>query len=168
MSTNTSTLVDHANTMLVNLGFPTLPKEKKEKKRRSYPWSKVDHDDRSITFTGREGATWEEMDEWLEDNYGKNGKDRHWKWRGFGECGKADFKVVLLRQACAEWICDCEMCDRCGVTSCDLSAHEDGDRCCYECREQAEEDGEWESAEEDGEWESAEEDGERESAEEDE
>jgi len=62
----------------------------------------------SIQFYAKEGATWGHMNEWLEHTYGNYGKDPHWKWRGFGEMGSADFCVVLLRRPCSECSCDCK------------------------------------------------------------
>ena len=65
-------------------------------------------DSKSITFMGKEGATWKQQTQWLEEIYGQNGKDRHWKWRGYGKEGTDTFKIILVRQACASWICECE------------------------------------------------------------
>lgn len=72
-------------------------------------WSKVviPDDHLSIRFHGKVGATWAQMNEWLEDNYGQHGEDPHWTWRGFGTCGTEDYEVILVRKACDPYLCDC-------------------------------------------------------------
>ena len=77
-------------------------------------WSGMEHKGTSITFTAKKDATWEQMTAWLEHVYGKNGKDKHWKWMGFGKIGSdvelddAPFIVILVRRPCSKWICKCE------------------------------------------------------------
>lgn len=72
-------------------------------------WKNVTSSDdkKSMRLFPNDGVTWAEMDEWLEKTYGKDGKDTHWKWRGFGEVGKPGFQVVLLRQGCDDGDCEC-------------------------------------------------------------
>jgi hypothetical protein len=91
------------------------------------------HCDTSIRFYPQTTATWEMINNWLEKVYGKNGKDRHWKWMGFGEIGTEKFQVVLLRQACDKYICKCESCYECGDLSCDLQDNIDGNSVCDKC-----------------------------------
>jgi hypothetical protein len=102
-------------------------------------WTSKKHEDTSITFTAKKEATWEQMNAWLETVYGKNGKDKHWKWMGFGEVGTDTFKVVLVRRPCSKWICKCESCVMCGGdTGYDAVDNEDGTYTCFECIRQEE------------------------------
>jgi hypothetical protein len=117
---------------------------KTKTKKFSDVWDRMEHDETSMTFHGKVGVSWETMNESLEENYGDNGKDKHWKWRGFGTPGTAEFRVVLHRQRCSGWICDAEECDECGVLTCGLELHENGNLYCYDCKEQMEDDDEWE------------------------
>lgn len=60
----------------------------------------------SITFWPKQGTTWEEMNAWLEKQYGKY--DRHWDWRGFGEdVNDEEFCVALVKKACT-FYCGCK------------------------------------------------------------
>ena len=107
--------------------------------RANYPFSKTEvaDDHCSITFYGKKDATWEQMNGWLETAYGKNGKDKHWKWRGFGTVGTEEFAVVLLRQQCCEYICDPDECERCGKQECGMEENDEGEMVCYECEEES-------------------------------
>ena len=71
-------------------------------------WKNVtsDEDKRSMRLFPNDGVTWAEMDAWLEKSYGKNGKNKHWDWRGFGEVGKPGFQVVLIHTACGDNDCE--------------------------------------------------------------
>jgi hypothetical protein len=99
----------------------------------SYPFRKTEiaNDNCSMEMYGKKDATWEQMSAWLEENYGDNGKDVHWKWRGFGTIGTEDFSVVVLRQRCSNWLCEAEeTCDKCGSFSCELKENKAGDNLC--------------------------------------
>ena len=54
----------------------------------------VAEDSRSIRFYGKKGATWEQMNAWMESNW----SDPAYKWCGFGKAGEEDFIVVLTRR----------------------------------------------------------------------
>jgi len=71
------------------------------------PYSKMEYDRYSITFHIKPTSTWKEMNVWLEETYGDNGKDKHWKWMGFGKEGQEGFQVIVVRRPCSEYICDC-------------------------------------------------------------
>jgi hypothetical protein len=71
-------------------------------------WKNVtsDSDKMSMRFIPSDGVTWAEMDAWFEKTYGKNGKNQHWDWRGFGEIGTPGFQVVLIHKACGDNDCE--------------------------------------------------------------
>jgi hypothetical protein len=101
---------------------------------RTSIWRKNEHDSTSITFYPETTATWDQMNTWLEKVYGKNGKDLHWKWMGFGKVGTEDFRVVLVRRPCTKWMCKkAPCCDTCGLLECGMEKNDDGEFKCDEC-----------------------------------
>ena len=103
-------------------------------------WRDFTHTDTSMTFYPRTTATWEQQQEWLEKTY----TDRHWTWRGFGEMGTEEFKVVLYLRACwrrkGEGAEACAWCDPAAANAeADLGDESDGhtDNCtCNECEDE--------------------------------
>ena len=96
--------------------------------------TKIADDLRSIELYGKKDATWEQMNAWLEENYGDHGKDVHWKWRGFGQIGTEEFCVVLLRRPCSTWLCDAEdNCEKCGDFTCELTRKRGKMLCARNC-----------------------------------
>ena len=71
------------------------------------PFFKMEHDRFFMTFYIKPTSTWKEMNAWLEETYGDNGNDKHWKWMGFGKEGQDGFRVIVHRRPCSEYICDC-------------------------------------------------------------
>ena len=108
---------------------------------RTSIWRKIEDNDTSITFYPETTTTWEQMNTWLEKMYGRQGRDLHWKWRGFGEVGTETFRVVLLRQQCSHWVCKCEECDTCGKLQCAMTYCDEGSKCdeCVRAEETGEE-----------------------------
>ena len=74
------------------------------------PFRKIEHDEAGyvITFYGKVGSNWEQMEAFLQKLY-KN--DPHLKMVGIGEEGTADFKVVITRRGCSPRWCNCAECD---------------------------------------------------------
>ena len=74
------------------------------------PFRKVEHDEfgYTITFYGKVGSNWEQMEAFLEKLFKG---DPHLKWDAFGEEGTADFKVVVIRKNCSPRWCDCAECE---------------------------------------------------------
>jgi hypothetical protein len=105
-------------------------------------WSKVDAGETSITYYGKEGTTWEQMNQWLETELCEGECDQHWDWRGFGTAGTADFKVIVVRKACSPFRCNATSCDNCGRYSCCLEMNDEGDDVCGECETESESDDE--------------------------
>ena len=97
--------------------------------------------DNLITYYGKEQATdanWKKINTYLEEKWGDNGKDEHYKWCGFKIKGK--FETVLVKKPCSPYICECEECDKCGAYDCCLEENDDG-HVCEECfNEEDEED----------------------------
>lgn len=93
------------------------------------PFRKVEHDEAGyvITFYGKVGSNWEQMDAFLQKLYKG---DPCLKWVGFGEEGTADFKVVMTRHEAEPHECnsddedDEKPCCLCGDwTTSELSPH---------------------------------------------
>lgn len=103
------------------------------------PFVKVESTATSFTFHSKAGVPWKQINDYLEKVWGKNGKDKHWKWMGFGD-EKDGFKTVMVRQHCNEYICDCEPCEKCGVYECCLEEDDDGDKVCDGCMNEDDED----------------------------
>ena len=62
-----------------------------------------------ITYYGKEeanDANWEKINTFLEEMWGDNGKNKHYKWRGFKIDGK--FQTVFVKKPCSPDICDCD------------------------------------------------------------
>ena len=58
--------------------------------------------DNLITYYGKEQATdanWKKINTYLEEKWGDNGKDEHYKWCGFKINGK--FETVLVKKPCS-------------------------------------------------------------------
>lgn len=88
-------------------------------------------DGRHIIYTIKTDATWDAVNKCLEDFYGKDGTDLHWRWRGFGEEGKPNFQVIVSRMRCNPNICKCETCSYCQVY---YTCEKKGRRyCCRTC-----------------------------------
>jgi hypothetical protein len=56
--------------------------------------TEVSADSMSIRFYGKKGATWEQMNAWMESNW----SDPAYTWKGFGKAGEEDFVIVLLKR----------------------------------------------------------------------
>jgi len=100
--------------------------------------NEVSDDHKSIRLYGTKGATWNEMNAWLEKSYHD---DPHYTWRGFGTAGEEDFCVVLVRKGCAKWVCDYDTeCENCGVPCCkgELTENDDEENVCSNCLEDEE------------------------------
>ena len=91
----------------------------------------------SITFTAKQGVEWDSINTFMEKVFGRDGKDKHIEWRGFGG-SETGFKVVMIRKHCDKGICECEECETCGELACDLE-NDEGEgmygNCCSHCRE---------------------------------
>lgn len=83
------------------------------------PFSKSEISGNFFIYTIKTNATWEQVNEYLENHYGKNGKDLHWKWRGFGEEGDPKFQVLVSRRFCSPHICECRVCSMCERFTCE-------------------------------------------------
>ena len=71
-----------------------------------YPFTHDESNYNITTFYAKTDATWEQMSTYLESTLGDNGKDKHWKWCGFGKIGEK-FQVVAVRRPCSKYICKC-------------------------------------------------------------
>ena len=72
-----------------------------------------------ITYYAKKDVEWDNINTFLEHKFGEDGKNPHWKWRGFMIDGR--FQVVVVKKPCSDWICECEECDECGTMSCELN-----------------------------------------------
>ena len=96
------------------------------------PFSKSECEDgRHIIYTIKTDATWDAVNKFLENHYGNNGKDLHWKWRGFGKEGEPNFQVIVSRRFCSPHICKCEKCSYCQWY--DTCEKKGGRYCCRTC-----------------------------------
>ena len=93
-----------------------------------------------ITYYGKEeanDANWEKINTFLEEKWGDNGKNQHYKWRGFKIDNK--FQTVFVKKPCNPHICECEECDKCGRYDCYLEEDDDGNNVCCVCSAESEE-----------------------------
>jgi len=79
-----------------------------------------------INYYGKEEATdenWERINTYLEEKWGGNGTNKHYKWAGFRINGK--FETVFVKKPCSPHICECEECEECGAMTCNRCDDDD-------------------------------------------